>query len=141
MHPRHTRNRPLVLLQKPGYRLFTNNIDSPGLLKLSLFDKSKKALWTNAVTCYHIIGHEVAVNGTMFGTFMVEFWDENIKQVGSIISVEVYAPSTWSASYFLDVLVEDLKAHNVISLINTCFIEGCAVPFNTINTIHHKFRA
>lgn len=68
-----------------------NNIDSHNLLKLSLFDRNKKALWTNAVTCYYIIGHEVAVNRIMFGTFMVEFWVETIRPVGSIISVEVYA--------------------------------------------------
>jgi hypothetical protein len=49
----------------------------------------------------------------MFGNFMVEFWDEDIRQVGSITSVEVNAPSTWSVSRFLDVRLEDLKAHKV----------------------------
>jgi hypothetical protein len=117
MHPHHTRNFPLVLLRKPGYRIFMNNIDSHNLLKLSLFDRNKKVLWTNEVTCYYIIGHEVAVNSTMFGTFMVESWVENIRQVGSIISVKVYAPRL-RVLVFLDVLVETLKAHKVICLIN-----------------------
>jgi hypothetical protein len=48
----------------------------------------------------------------------------------------VLAPSCWSSKLFLDFFLHDLAKLDIISLVNTYFINGCEYPFNTINTMH-----
>ena len=140
MHPRQTRSRPLVLLRYPGYKLFINNINSPGLFRLSSFYTSNSPLWTDAVTCCCKKQNcSETVNGVELKPFLVEFWLEHEAQIGSVVAIEVYAPMCWSTRFFLDVLSKDLEKHRIISLVNTYFINGHEYPCNTINTMHYKF--
>ena len=71
--------------------------------------------------------------------FIVEFWDGASSSADASLSIGVYAPSHWSASYFLDVLEENAKKHGAISISNSYTINGFAFPFNIINTMHHSF--
>jgi hypothetical protein len=41
--------------------------------------------------------------------FLVEFWDEQKEDPGSVLSVEVYCPSHWTAEYLIQVFEESLK--------------------------------
>ncbi len=41
--------------------------------------------------------------------FLVEFWDEQKEDPGSLLSVEVYCPSHWTAEYLIQVFEESLK--------------------------------
>jgi hypothetical protein len=53
MHPRSTRNHPLMLLKQKN-RLFSNNISSPGFLCPSLFKAEatrKQPVYIDAVSC------------------------------------------------------------------------------------------
>jgi hypothetical protein len=140
MHPRHTRSRPLILLNPKGYYLFVNNINSPGYLRPSLFNAGQTSYWTDAVTCQCIHGVKaVKANKFLLQCFIVEFWDGKSKQSRPVASVQVHAPAHWSADLFLEVFVNDLIKHNVISLNNFYYVSGEAYPFNAINTIHHRF--
>ena len=140
MHPRRTRSRPLVLLNPKGYILFLNNINSLGFLRPSLFNGGGASYWTDAVTCQCAREIKpVKVNKIQFQCFIVEFWDGKSNQTSSVASVQVHAPAHWNADKFLEVFVKDLRKHNVISLINSYYVSGEAYPFNTINTIHHRF--
>jgi hypothetical protein len=69
----------------------------------------------------------------------VEFWDGANASADASLSIGVYAPSHWSANYFLDVLEENAKKHGAISILNSYTINGIAFPFNIINTMHHSF--
>jgi hypothetical protein len=71
--------------------------------------------------------------------FVVEFWDGANASADASLSIGVYAPSHWSANYFLDVLEENAKKHGAISILNSYTINGIAFPFNVINTMHHSF--
>jgi len=71
--------------------------------------------------------------------FIVEFWDGASSSAAASLSICVYAPSHWSASYFLDVLEESAKKHGAISISISYTINGLAFPFNIINTMHHSF--
>ena len=112
MHPRTTRGRPLVLLKSKNYKLFINNVDSPGFMKPSMFNAEGITLTTDAVS--------------------TDIHD-------CVYSVDVHAPAHWEASTFISVFLKDLEKHEVISLVNSYYISGRPFPFNTINTIHHKF--
>jgi hypothetical protein len=138
MRHQQTQSRPLVLLKYPGYNLFIYNINSPGLLRLSsLFLNNEPQLWTNAVTCCCKKPNCVErINGMISKPFFVEFWQERKAPCGSIAAVEVLAPSCWSSKLFLDFFLHDLAKLDIISLVNTYFINGCEYPFNTINTMH-----
>lgn len=142
MHPRQTRSRPLVLLKYPGYKLFLNNINSPGLFRFSsLLPNNVPPLSTDAVTCccQKPIRFE-RINGMVLKPFFVEFWHELKAPFGPVAAVEVHAPSCWSSKFFLELFLKDLGKHGIISLVNTYYINGCEYPFNTINTLHHLFQ-
>jgi hypothetical protein len=80
--------------------------------------------------------------GIPFGMvcFLVEFWDEQKEDPGSVLSVEVHCLSHWTAEYLLQVLKESFLINHVISIINTYQINGTDFPFNTINAIQNKFK-
>jgi hypothetical protein len=71
--------------------------------------------------------------------FLVEFWDEQKETPGSVLSVEVYCPSHWTANLLLSIIVESFETNHVISIINTYRLNGTDIPLNTINAIHHMF--
>lgn len=154
MHPRKTRSRPLLLLEYPGYKIFINNICSPLVYSLSKYDSYTKAglkilsnasttkepIWTDAVSCcYRRTDCYERLNGNVFKPFLVEFWLETLQQCCSVVAVEVFVPSGWTVSYFLEVFTVDLRKHSIVTVVNTYFIDGKKYPFNMINTIHHSF--
>ncbi len=121
MHPRQTRSRPLVLLKYPGYKLFLNNINSPGLFRFSsLLPNNVPPLSTDAVTCccQKPIRFE-RINGMVLKPFFVEFWHELKAPFGPVAAVEVHAPSCWSSKFLLELFLKDLGKHGIISLVNT----------------------
>jgi hypothetical protein len=150
MLPRRTRNRPIMPLGSAGSRIFINNIDSPGfvrpLLCSILSPENKKnniSLWADYLSCFAMPWKSVKKHGGIsfdMICFLVEFWDEKKEAVGSVLSVEVYCPSHWTATYLLEIIVGSVEKNKVISIINTYQINGTDVPFNTINTIHHMFK-
>ena len=142
MHPQQTRSRPLVLLKYPGYKLFINNINSPGLFRFSsLLLKNDPPLSADAVTCCCMKPDRFErINGMVLKPFIVEFWLELKAPFGSVAAVAVHAPSSWSSKFFLELFLKDLGKHVIISLLNTYYINGCEYPFNTINTLHHLFQ-
>ncbi len=140
MHPRNTRGCPLLLLRPRGYKLFINNVNSPGFLRPSLFGTGGAALRTDAVTCQCAHGNNIIkVDNLEFRCFIIKFWDGKSNEPGSIFSVVVHAPAHWEASRFLDMFLKDLSKHEVISLINSYYLSGKPFPWNTINTLHHSF--
>ena len=120
-------------------------------MRPSLFKGSGVVLGADAVSCYikrdkksKVEGSAAAASGDewplKFCCFVVEFWAEEETKVGSIFTVEIQGPSHWSADRFLEVFLDDFENHKpVISLINSYYINGIGIPFNTINTMHHKF--
>ena len=114
---------------------------SPGFSKLSSLKNKKEPLWADAATCKYIRGHDVEANDMQFCCFLVEFWCERTNDPGPTMSVEIHAPKHWSPTYFLEMLGKKLKHLPVISLINSYYIDGVPLPFNTINTIHYEYKA
>jgi hypothetical protein len=53
--------------------------------------------------------------------------------------VQVHAPSSWTPVIFLDVFERNLQKHEVISLLNSYYIDSVPIQFNTINTMHRHF--
>jgi hypothetical protein len=72
--------------------------------------------------------------------FIIDFWDENQLTSNSSISVEVYAPLDWDPDYFLKILDDSIQQNTIVYIFNTYCINGIDFPFNTLNTIHHKFK-
>ncbi len=150
MLPRRTRNRPIMYLGGVGYHVFINNINSPGFVRPLLSsilsptnEKNNMSVWADYLSCFAMPWKSVKKHGGIhfdMVCFLVEFWDEKREEPGSVLSVEVYCPSHWTAEYLLQVLEESFKQNNVISIINTYQINGTDFPFNTINAIHHKFK-
>lgn len=144
-HPRGTRNRPLRVLRQSGYQLFYNNINSPGFLRKSLFQVQSQSdsVWVDAISCHKVPNTSciLQLNGTerVFHRFLVQFWHEKTATVEPIVSLEVYAPSLWTPVIFLDTFERNLKKHDIISLLNSYYINSDPVTFNTINTMHHEF--
>ena len=149
MHPRGTRNRPLRILRKRGYQFFSNNINSPGFLRRSMFNidattmNNSTSIWVDAVSCHILSKKSVNVvigkRQKAFYCFLVQFWWEKESKTNPVLSVEVHAPSSWTPQIFLDVFEENLEKHGVISLINSYYIDREPLKYNTINTMHHKF--
>jgi hypothetical protein len=138
MHPRTTRGCPLVILKAKNYKLFINNVNSPGFMKPSMFNAEGITLTTDAVTCQRRSGTTVVKNGKIkFCCFAVKFWSGSTDIHDCVFSVD--APAHWEACTFISVFLKDLEKHDVISLVNSFYISGRPFPFNTINTIHHKF--
>jgi hypothetical protein len=50
MHPSTTRGCPLVILKAKIYKLFINNVNSPGFMKPSMFNAEGITLTTDAVS-------------------------------------------------------------------------------------------
>jgi hypothetical protein len=150
MLPRRTHNHPIMYLGSDGYHVFINNINSPGFVRPLLSsilsptnEKKKKSVWADYLLCFAMPWKSaIKHRGTPFDMvcFLVEFWDEQKEDPGSVLSVEVYCASHWTAEYLLQVLEKSFKKNHVISIINTCQINGTDFPFNTINAIHHKFK-
>jgi hypothetical protein len=63
MHPRTTHGCPLVLLKSKNYKLFINNVNSPGFMKPSMFNAEGIRLTTDAVTCQRRSGTTVVKVG------------------------------------------------------------------------------
>ena len=150
MLPRRTRNRPVMPLGSSGSHIFINNIDSPGFVRpllSSIFSpansKRNISLWADYLSCFampwKLVKKHDGINFDLI-CFLVEFWEEQREAPGSVLSVEVYCPSHWTANHLLQLIVESFEKKNVISIINTYQINGTDVPFNTINTIHHMFK-
>jgi len=142
MHPRSTRTRPLLQLKR-RYRLFPNNILSPGFLRPSLFrlaTPSQNVIFIDAVSCHIFHDHHVVQHDISFQCFVFNFWLGAAVELEPIVSVLVHALSSWSPQYFLRVFQEDLMSHEVISLLNSYYINGKEYYFHTINTVHHRFR-
>jgi hypothetical protein len=143
MHPRRTRNRPLLILKKSGYQLFCNT-GSPGFLRPSLFSIDHVTMWADAVSCL-VIPDKLAITimiGTkqaIFCCFMVQFWSELTQHPNPVLLVDIHAPSHWSPQDFLDVFDLDLRHHNTISVIRSYYLKGVPCFSTTINTIHHRF--
>jgi hypothetical protein len=67
MHPRTTRGCPLVILKEKKYKLFINDVNSPGFLKTS-------RLKMDAVTCQHQSGTTcIKVENISFGVLSSNF--------------------------------------------------------------------
>jgi hypothetical protein len=142
MHPRSTRNRPLLLLKRQ-YRLFPNNICSPGFLRPSLFKTETPStcpLYIDAVSCHCNFGEKQVHGGIRFQTFLVSLWLQAAVDPGPMLSVTIHAPFHWQPNFLLEVFEEDLRSHEVVSLLNSYYANGKEIHFNTINTIHHQFR-
>jgi hypothetical protein len=140
MHPRCTRNRPLILLPNSLYNVFVNNIDSPGFMKWSYLTNDKSPIQADAMSCHYVVGHETEVNGLHLGCFHVEFRLEEKKDSGPVASVVVHVPAQWTADLFLAMFLKNLKDHTFISLINSYYLDGQPFAFNKINTIHYLFK-
>jgi hypothetical protein len=144
-HPRGTRNRPLQVLQQSGYQLFNNNINSPGFLRKSLFQVQSQSdsVWVDAISCHKVPNTLwiLQLNGRerIFHCFLVQFWHEKMATMEPIVSLEVRTPSLWTPVIFLDTFERNLQKHDIISLLNSYYINSDPVTFNTINTMHHEF--
>jgi hypothetical protein len=107
-------------------------------MKPSMFNAEGITLTTDAVTCQRRSGTTVVKNGKIkFCCFAVKFWSGSTDIHDCVFSVD--APAHWEACTFISVFLKDLEKHDVISLVNSFYISGRPFPFNTINTIHHKF--
>ena len=150
MHPRITRSRPVIYLGRTGCNIIVNNINSPGFLKPLLKaiasrneDEASDVLWADALSCVKIpwkASEKRQGSALELLCFLVEFWDEKEHKPGAVLSVEVYAPSHWSAQMLLNVVEMSIKKNKGrISVLNTYHLGGIDFPFNTLNTIHHEF--
>jgi hypothetical protein len=127
VHPRQTRNRPLLRLRQKGYHIFTNNINgSPGYLHRCLLpvDRELSEPLTDAVSCHclvpiNIVNIKVGSREIALKSFLVQFWDSDASQSIPVISLEVYGPSSWTPQKFLHEFNDNLATHGVISLIYT----------------------
>ncbi len=149
MLPRRTRNRPMKPLGSCGSPIYVNNMDSPGFVRPLLSciispenTKSNISLWADHLSCFAMPWKSIKKHGGIsfdMICFLVEFWDEQEETPGSVLSVEVYCPSHWTANLLLSVIVESFETNHVISIINTYRLNGTDIPLNTINAIHHMF--
>ena len=149
VHPRATRNCPLRLLRQK-YHIFTNNINgSPGYLHKSLMmmtngpSSPHKYLFADSVSCHTLMKKcgtvKIGRDSVQFQCFLVQFWCGDESEALPTVSVEVHAPLSWTPQNFLDEFEENLTSHRAISLINTYYLKGFQLNYNTINTMHYKF--
>ncbi len=151
MLPRITRTRPVLLLGDTCCHIFINNVNSPGFIRplvtaiVSINDGGELTnnyLIADAISCFKNSWKQIKNYGNTgidLVSFSVEFWDEKDQNPNSLLSVEVYAPSQWTANLFLEVLQTTMGKRNTISILNTYQIKGVDFPFNTINTLHYRF--
>ena len=160
MHPRVTRHRPLIYIGMKGCQVFADlgGSGSPfsvrpilAVLFPETYQSRLSSFWVDAVSCYKILPKKtikfpsaaVSCAGSSFSLnldwFIVEFWDGANSSADASLSIGVYAPSHWTANYFLVVLEENAKKHGAVSISNSYTINGIDFPFNIINTMHHKF--
>jgi hypothetical protein len=96
MHPRTTHGHPLVLLKAKNYKLFINNVNSPGFIKPSMFNADEIRLTTDAVTCQCQSGTTVVEVGKIkFCCFAIKFWSGSTGIHDCVYSVDVHAPAHW----------------------------------------------
>jgi hypothetical protein len=143
MHPRSTRNRPLLILGQK--EVYTNNIRTPDQKKNLLvqellgLDGANSFFVADAVSCCKEENSATSYHGVSFIKFMVEFWDENSREAQPIFQVGIHAPSNWSLLQCLDAIEEVSRNDNVISLIFGYYINGKHFPFVTINALYDRF--
>ena len=151
MHPRATRNRPLISFAPSHFYIYPNNIDSPGvtkpLLKAVFSEKnevSSSKLFADAIS-YCKIPRKLIRNhggsGPDLVCFLLEFWSGKDDSSNSVISVEVFAPSHWETLLLLQLLEKSIGEKQTASIINSYRINNIDFPFHTINFLHYNFRA
>ena len=151
MHPRATRNRPLISFAPSHFYIYPNNIDSPGvtkpLLKAVFSEKnevSSSKLFADAISCCKIprkLIRNHGGSGLDLVCFLLEFWSGKDDSSNSVISVEVFALSHWETLLLLQLLEKSIGEKQTASIINSYRINNIDFPFNTINFLHYNFRA
>jgi len=144
MHPRSTRNRPLLILGQK--KVYTNNIRSPdrkkNLLIQELFGLNgvNSVFVADAVSCYKVESSTTSCHSVCFIKFMVDFWDANSRETEVVFQVGIHAPSDWSLHCFVDAIEEVSMSDNILSLIFGYYINGKHFPYVTINALYHRFK-
>ncbi len=73
--------------------------------------------------------------------YIVEFWDGKVMdRKGSVLSVGVFAPSHWTAAYFLEVIENSARKHDDITIFKLYNLNGVVLNLSIINTMHHSFK-
>ncbi len=146
MIPRSTRARPVLQLPKQNdIPLYTNNINSPsGLFHSSSFVLQREAFRVNALSCCYAIPRKTFKNDIGFAFDMacvtVSFWIKDILVKGPLLSTEIYIPIDWTLERLIAKLEITICDCHVILLLNSYNIKGITIPFNTINSIHDKYK-
>jgi hypothetical protein len=143
MHPRSTRNRPIIGLNRK--KLYTNNIYSPTrvLLVPEAFHSNRirsDSFYIDGVSCQQL-KDTICWGGLMLSIFKVEFWDGTSADLRPIVTVKIHAPTSWSPELFLQFLEKVSWSSKVLSLIHGYCIDGVDFPYVTINRLHHYFNS
>jgi hypothetical protein len=145
MIPRGTRARPILEIRlQQGVAVYTNNIYSPGVVHPSCFILQQPAFRADAVTCSFTKPNKILRNygGCSFDIILVSvaFWSKDISLKGPLLLIEIYMPLDWSLERFLVEVEDSVSDCKIISLFNSYTIKGIMLPFNTINSIHEKYK-
>ncbi len=153
MHPRATRNRPLCHFRSKGYCIFmheesnSSNIVRPILDALFSVDGFHGLeTWADAESCYKAVPNntKIIISGAVqfeLVQYIVVFWDGKVMdRKGSVLSVNVFAPSNWTAEYFLEVVENSARKHGAITILKSYNLNGVVFNLNIINTMHHSFK-
>ena len=145
MHPRSTRNRPLLLMGRK--EVYTNNIKSPSrcsnlFVQDLLNDHRLHSCFTcDAASCYKVKDSTVSCNGIYLDQFVIEFWNEESTDICPLLRVVIHAPSRWSPDHFLQILEKVIYNYNVLSLIFSYYMNGYKFSYVTINNLHHHYHS
>jgi hypothetical protein len=149
MHPRETRNRPLCHFQSKGYYIFMHDGSNSSNLVRPILDALFSVdgfhgleTWADVVSCYKVVPIKTKAMAQLEQVqYFVEFWNGNaMDRKGAVLSVDVFAPSHWTAEYFLEALENSARKHGAITILSSNTLNGVVFNLNTINTIHHSFK-
>jgi hypothetical protein len=58
---------------------------------------------------------------------------------GSVLAVDVFAPSHWTVEFFLEALENSAWKHGAITILKSYNLNGVVFNLNTINNMHNSF--
>jgi hypothetical protein len=103
-------------------------------------------IWADAVSCYKVVPNNVKTIISKAAQYelvqyFVEFWNGNeMDRKGSVLSVDVFAPSHWTVENFLEALENSASKHDAITILQSYNLNGVVFNLNTINTMQHSFK-
>ena len=146
MIPRGTRTRPILEIPlKDGVLVYLNNVNSPEKpLHPCFFTIRQSDFRIHAVSCHVMRPEQIIKNfrGSQINLrgVIVEFWSCKDEIMKPLLTIDIYVPHSWTLRQFLDEIGESVDDLRVISLMYGFVFRGIKFPFNTMNSIHERFK-